>query len=334
MLKHSVIEPSHTSILFLVNPAAGSGAGLQVSRKIEAILSTDYPEIQKNCTVAFTQPNEILHQVQKACENYATVVAVGGDGTASWILNGIRQNACKIYFGLIPIGTGNDLARSLGLYDPKLSWSEKALRKALKQILHGRPQCIDLFEIEGAGIFSNYMGLGLDAKVLSGYNDLSSSPWFKLVRRSRALKYLCYGILLFKHLKYRLPTGIRLIIQSGDTSKTLAPDRNTQSILVTNTQTYAGGFMVGSGSRIDDGRFEITLIRGIPDILRILLARFAPFRSLTSSLQHEQGDHLSWTAPLEIPYEWDGELSPLSLAPQGSIRLAGQVQVLLPGKPS
>jgi diacylglycerol kinase family enzyme len=315
--------------LFLVNPVAGGGAGAKVARNIKTLLSEDFADEQDRCDVELTQPEGLAGRVRRACSDYSAIVAVGGDGTASWILRGMLQEGGGTRFGLIPLGTGNDLARSLGVYHPGIERSRKALRHALHTALFGETSPMDLFEMNGAGFFCNYAGVGLDGRVLAEYKRVYNASWFKLIRWSRGFKFLCYGFLLFKNLRYRLPEGVQIAVNSGGSLKTLLIEELCRAVIVSNTRTYAGGFVLGPRSKIDDGRFEVTFVRGAGDIFRILLARFSPLRVLSSSLNQVQTDYLEWTAPVGLPFEWDGELGSGPLPEKGSIRIAGQVQVLL-----
>ncbi len=319
-----------TRLLFLVNPVSGGGAGQRTANRIEALLQEEFQQSRSGFDIELTDPQNLLSQTVQACQNYSNIIAVGGDGTASPILQGILKEGGETRFGLIPLGTGNDLARSLGIYDPKIVWSKKSLRRVLQTVLSGRTHPMDMFEIEGAGFFSNYMGLGLDAQILAGYTGLQKTSWFPWIRSSRALKFLLYGLLLMKHLLYRLPQGVHLSIHSGASERQLAAEDQLRAVIVSNTRTYAGGFHLSQESKIDDGRFEVTQVRGIPDMLRILLARYAPFRHLTRGLLQKQTDCMKWTAPPGLSYEWDGELSAAPLPATGSIRCAGQVRILIP----
>src|SRR5947209_4888355 len=44
-----------------------------------------------------------------------TIIAAGGDGTLNEVINGIGENVTKVRVGLIPLGTGNDFARTIGV---------------------------------------------------------------------------------------------------------------------------------------------------------------------------------------------------------------------------
>src|SRR5262249_56911589 len=85
----------------------------------------------------------------------APIVAVGGDGTAQEVANGLLATPEPPPLGLVPAGTGNVLARNLGLpVDPA---------EALRLIHHGGCGAID-GGLAGGRYFLNAAGAGLDAE--------------------------------------------------------------------------------------------------------------------------------------------------------------------------
>jgi len=66
----------------------------------------------------FTQVEDLDNQIQKALDSTETLIAVGGDGTISHIFSKFLEanSSPKLKIGLVPLGTGNDLARVLNLY--------------------------------------------------------------------------------------------------------------------------------------------------------------------------------------------------------------------------
>ena len=94
-------------------------------------------------------------------------MAIGGDGTVSEVMGGIFDHP-DITFGYIPVGSGNDFARGLGI---STDW-----RKALNRILVPE-RCIYLhsgrLEFDGrVRHFGESMGIGFDAAVCYGANHL------------------------------------------------------------------------------------------------------------------------------------------------------------------
>src|SRR3954453_362193 len=68
-----------------------------------------------------------------------TIIAAGGDGTLNEVLNGIGQDFASVRVGLIPLGTGNDFARSIGL--------PGELETALETIRAGAMRPVDLVRV-------------------------------------------------------------------------------------------------------------------------------------------------------------------------------------------
>src|SRR3954452_6716211 len=99
----------------ILNPAAGRGAGARLQPKVMAALAKHGIE----CDVALTQgPRDAIQLARDACNTHDVVIAVGGDGTVHEVVNGLMQAAnggVTIPLGIIPVGTGDDLANSLGL---------------------------------------------------------------------------------------------------------------------------------------------------------------------------------------------------------------------------
>ena len=110
---------------FIVNPASCSGNGRIVWKKIKReLLLRKTP-----CRYFFTRRPGDAVSLAASCSSSPSfspdcvIVAVGGDGTANEVLNGLSQTRA-VTFGYIPTGSSNDLARSLGIpSDPLLALS-------------------------------------------------------------------------------------------------------------------------------------------------------------------------------------------------------------------
>ncbi len=144
--------------LVVVNPVAGGGRAARlipwIHERLEARADADLR--------VTTRPGEAEEAVADAArDGRERVVAVGGDGTVQEALNGIMRGGGACQLGLVPVGTGNDLARSLGLpSDPGAAWTVA---------LGGTTRRIDVASAtNGDGRqrwFASAGGIGFDAQV-------------------------------------------------------------------------------------------------------------------------------------------------------------------------
>jgi YegS/Rv2252/BmrU family lipid kinase len=139
----------------IVNPAAGHGRGARLVRTI----AREFEQAGMILEVAVSPgPAEAARLAAGAVdEGYTTILAVGGDGTANEIANGmIGSNAALAVY---PIGGGNDLARALG-------YPRGRRRKHLARwlVTEARRRKIDVGEVNGR-IFLNAAGVGIDGHV-------------------------------------------------------------------------------------------------------------------------------------------------------------------------
>ena len=143
-------DSEHT--LAIVNPAAGDGAGARVGAGLARELEAAGFKVEIIQTPA---PGEAARIAREAsADGCRTIIAVGGDGTANEVANGLVGTSTAL--ALYPIGSGNDFARSLG-YPRK--------RRDIGRFLAGaRRRVIDVGDVNGR-IFVNAAGVGIDGHV-------------------------------------------------------------------------------------------------------------------------------------------------------------------------
>ena len=134
-------------LMLLVNPNAGRGGYKSVLGGILQILCDGgwLP------TVYFTKaPGDAPRLVEEHAGEYELVTCLGGDGTLSEVAAGLLRSgaAGRVPIGYIPLGTTNDVARTLGLSSRPL--------EAAKQILDGSPRPYDIGQF-GADDFFTYI---------------------------------------------------------------------------------------------------------------------------------------------------------------------------------
>jgi diacylglycerol kinase (ATP) len=144
------------SYLFIINPSSGTSIG-QHSGKISKAIEDFVKNNGGKAMVLFTErrghATELVEEnIDK--ENWKAVVAVGGDGTVNEVAKALINRSTPL--GILPLGSGNGLARHLGL--------PLTLSLSLKRLFDGAVKTIDSAELNGIPFFCT-AGMGFDAYV-------------------------------------------------------------------------------------------------------------------------------------------------------------------------
>src|SRR3984893_1048153 len=171
----------------IVNPAAGSVK--DVDGLVERIRRLPDVEV---CITA--KPGAAIQSTRRAlrkgCE---MVVAAGGDGTLNEVVNGLREDLSAVIVGLIPLGTGNDFARTLGL--------PTDIDEAIALLLAGHTRAIDLVRVTSDEV--RYF-VNVSAGGFSGLVDEKLTPEMK--KTWGPLAYVRSAAAAFPQLRaYRTP---------------------------------------------------------------------------------------------------------------------------------
>lgn len=235
----------------IANPVSGSGLVLSLWKNIERMLR----ENNICSSVHFpTQSHEATLLVKNAIdtEGYRYIIGMGGDGTMNAVINGIfQQNTVStndIFFTMLPIGTGNDWAKTHGL-SPDLSlWLKKILNNNLKK------QDVGVIEYTENGAlkkhyFANAGGLAYDALVVQSV---------EADKRYIFGKKVSYFLHILKCLWDYKPEKVRISIDD----KTVEDFFYTINIGI--NKTSGGGMIMTPQAENDDGLMALTLIRNMP----------------------------------------------------------------------
>lgn len=182
--------------------------------------------------VATTAPGDARKYAAKAAEEGVELVVVaGGDGSVNEAANGVAFS--ETVLGVIPCGSGNGLARSLGL--------PQDFRKAVEMIAVGKELLIDRGEVNGLPFYVAF-GMGFDAAVTKRYSGEK--------RRGR-ISYVKSAFQEF--LNYQTS---RYAIAVNDTVLT----ENAMVVAVCNAQQYGNNAYIAPGASLCDGLLDITVI--------------------------------------------------------------------------
>ena len=169
-------------------------------------------------------------------DRFDVIVSVGGDGTINEIINGMPE--LDMPLGIIPIGSGNDFARSCCI--PHDSVSE-----AIRILIQGDARRLDVGSVNGR-FFINAMGLGFEGQV--------NAVCQRLTKVRGALKYLAGIGIVF--LTYRR-VSINL------TSTEFSSDGPVFLVSIGNGWNVGGGLQLTPHAQLDDGLLDICFIKAI-----------------------------------------------------------------------
>lgn len=249
--------------VFLINPISGDGQGKTIYEYLPEIMkSMDFSE--EEWRREFTLRDGFENQIQKALSEAETLIAVGGDGTVSSVFTEMEKHErrSEVKIGLIPLGTGNDLARVLGLYSP---FVERGLLFLVRRLLLADALDFDIWMVNGKIAFANYLSAGIDARIAHDFNGDRANGI--LQSHSVIANKIHYVKKFFSNRKYFLKAG-KLSIFNESLQKEIALN-GCRTVIVGNIPSFASGSNPFFRSDMGDGLVEIVCV---PNLFSFLLA--------------------------------------------------------------
>lgn len=244
--------PHKVKLLF--NPMADMGRAWKTANDLRPIAQEFKGELTWSGTVYPSHAIELAKQAaEEGCD---LVIAMGGDGTVHEVVNGLMQvpENKRPMMGIVPNGSGNDFAYSIGVTQK----SAHALAHALKA---GNIQAVDIGlltdEHGRREYFDNTLGVGFDAVVTIRSHKLPIVKGF--------LMYLTAVIqtILLNH------NPAKVIIETES-------EKIQESVLMAtlcNGPREGGGFMLSPNSKNDDGKMEYVIVKKVS---RAMMFRLVP----------------------------------------------------------
>lgn len=258
---------------FVVNPAGASGKTGRVWKKAETILQEKGVSYRAHFSSAEKGIEEIVRELTSKGEDITLVIA-GGDGTMNQAVNGI-EDFFRTKVGFISCGSGNDLARSLGISEDIHRNIDTILRNTVIRTL-------DVGEVKLYGVsgedrvlvrkFNNGAGIGFDAQVCQEAEES---------RAKNAMNKMKLGNLIY------IATALKVIFSAPRTAARITVDGQTKkysSLLmaaVMNEPYQGGGFKFAPEAEPADGQLDLCVADH--------LSRFDFFRVFPSAYE---GNHI------------------------------------------
>lgn len=266
----------------IVNPRAGAGAR-------RALAALERPPaglrgVELRLSERTGQGRELAREaVQAGCD---VVLAVGGDGTANEVAWGLLGSQAAL--GLVPVGSGNGLARTLGV--------PLSPRRALQALESAVTRRMDV-GFANDRPFLNVAGAGFDAAVGAAFHERVRAG-----ARRGVMGYVWAGLGIA--LGYRAAS---LTPQGASASA-----RRVLLYSFSNGPQYGGGAVIAPGARLDDGLLDVVCIEDGPRIQLLLQAPrlFLGGIERLGAYSRTAAASLVLTAAEPFPHHRDGEPEP------------------------
>lgn len=223
-------------LALLVNPTAGGGRGARVLPAVRARLEAGGAQVQ---VLAGRDAGESLRLAeQAAADGVDALVALGGDGLVSLAAQALEGTGTPL--AVVPVGTGNDGARTLGLPLDPLAAADVALT--------GVPRTVDLARA-GERTFLTVLSSGFDSRVNERANAMRWPGG-----TARYVRAMLAELPVFRPVPYEL-------VLDGEPVALTA-----MLVAVGNGRSYGGGMQVCPGADLSDGLLDVTVLTALPTL--------------------------------------------------------------------
>jgi YegS/Rv2252/BmrU family lipid kinase len=279
-------------ILLIANPSAAAGRAARRWEKLFADL--DARQLKVNYVLT-NRPRHAVDLARDAADKYDVVAAVGGDGTVNEVASGmLLAGQTHSLFGIIPVGTGNDVAKLVGI---------STVDDAVRALAEGTPQSMDAIEVvcEESGRRATryavlYAAVGFPGELLK-----HTTPEVKKIFGSR----YCYTFGFFRALfTYESPV-----------MRILCDDREFKGrmflVSAGNAEIVGAGTMrLSPGASVEDGKLNVNVVE---ELGRLEVARWFPRLLMGTHTTHPKVHYFPASSvsiesqpPMEV--QVDGEL--------------------------
>ncbi len=233
----------------VVNPQAGRGRAGRFAARVWALLRGTFRDLEMAVSRSARHLTELASEAVSA--GYDVVVGCGGDGTVHHLLAPILGSSARL--GIIPLGSGNDVARSLGI--------PRDYAAACEIVARGKIRRFDLARV-GDRLFASVAGVGLSADVNHVANARATAWPGGRWRYVRAL---------LEVMRAYAPRRLRLLVDEREL------EREVVLVAVGNGAFFGGGFRILPDAQVDDGWLDVCVVnrlgrfqmlRAIPSVYR------------------------------------------------------------------
>jgi len=267
-----------SKIAFIINPLSGTGKKEDLPALIRGVLNSSFSEP----VIVFTQyrGHGTILAKEFVKKDFHIVVAVGGDGTVNEVAQSLVHSNTSL--GIIPIGSGNGLARHLGI--PMVT------RKAIEQLNHSEPIFMDYGLVNGNPFFCT-CGTGFDAYVSTEFAKSKKRGIMSYIEK------IITGYFSYKSQNYHLiGNGIDL------TAKAFV-------LTFANASQWGNNAYIAPQASVQDGELDISIMSNFPIIAipTLALQLFAKTIDKDLFMTTLRAKEITLLREESGPFHYDGE---------------------------
>jgi diacylglycerol kinase (ATP) len=284
-----------TTTAILLNPTAGGGRAQAIWEELRSD-----PEVAALPLLVGEDPEDLLRQLDGALDRgLERLIVLGGDGTLHLAANRLLdRRRPEVILGLVPAGTGSDLARHLS----REAGLPMEPRSAFHRALSAPPIPLDVLRLTTGG-GAHRCAINVLSAGVSGIAG-------EIVNRGPKRSPFAYMRAAFHALRRYEPVPCRIFLNDEDTPWFEGP---LLLLAVANGSSFGKGMQIAPGARTDDGLAEVVAVEPIP-LWRIPEKLPRLFRGGVLRLRpvhHRQASRvrLEPSGPLP-PFDMDGEVMP------------------------
>jgi diacylglycerol kinase (ATP) len=275
---------SKKRILFVINPKSGRGQ----QQNTDAVLSRFSEEYSFNYKIYRTTGENDSEEISSQIKDFKpeTVIAVGGDGTVNMVAAELIGRDIRL--GIIPAGSANGLAHNLEI--------PENFEAALKKNLTSRSVSIDVIQINKKYYCLHLGDIGLNARIVKRFEEEGSKGM------------LGYGKQLFKEL-FEGKTSFTFYLEIAGHRKR---KMKAEMLVIANAKRFGTGAIINPTGKINDGKFEIIIIRPYPwwFVFTFLYASFTGHLHKMRYVKVFSASRAEIALPEYQEFQIDGEMIP------------------------
>lgn len=309
--------------LLVVNPRAAGGKTGETFGELRRVVERKLGEVD----VSFTErPRHAVELAREAAKKHRTVVAVGGDGCISEVVNGLmlaKGDGHEARLGIIGQGTGGDFRRTMGFEHRLDHYCDVLDAGQVRKVDVGRFSYVDHEGSAKEAYFINILSVGL-----SGVVDQHVANTSKAFGGSAA-----YFIASARGLLESVVGRVACTFQHGDEVREELLESRT--IAICNGRYFGGGMEVAPMAEPDDGCFEIVDLGGVSKLAFALHSSkiYSGAHMKSAHVKHFRADKLKLVLKndsVSEKYLLDVDGEPLGKLPIDVELLRGALDVVAP----